>query len=81
MRMRQVDFMEHLIEENRTRNGACRNVGWLAADATAMQLPDDSQDIVFSNWLLMYLSDAEVAKLAADALQWVRLHCVPEACL
>ncbi len=68
----QVDFMPHLIEENRARNGACANVGWLAADATTMELPPDSQDVVFSNWLLMYLSDGEVAKLAADALQWVR---------
>jgi phosphoethanolamine N-methyltransferase len=119
-----VDFMEHLIDENRARNGACGNVSWLAADATTMvgtpsyrqaphvnftdawfltllasvisrfeilhvccdsalrilsrwallsqELPADSQDIVFSNWLLMYLSDAEVAKLAADALHWVR---------
>ena len=64
--------MEHLIDENRARNGACSNVSWLAADATTMELPPDSQDIVFSNWLLMYLSDSEVAKLAADALQWVR---------
>ena len=71
--------MPHLIEENRARNGACRNVGWLAADATAMELPADSQDIVFSNWLLMYLSDAEVAKLAADALQWVR-RCILKPC-
>ncbi len=63
--------MPHLIEENRARNGACDNVGWLAADATTMELPPDSQDIVFSNWLLMYLSNGEVAKLAADALQWV----------
>ena len=73
--------MEHLIEENRARNGACRNVGWLAADASTMDLPADSQDIVFSNWLLMYLSDAEVAKLAADALQWVRLRFDQEVCL
>ena len=64
--------MPHLIEENRARNKACANVGWLAADATTMELPPDSQDVVFSNWLLMYLSDGEVAKLAADALQWVR---------
>ena len=31
-----VDFMEHLIDENRARNGACGNVSWLAADATTM---------------------------------------------
>lgn len=42
------------------------------ADATQLQLPAGSYDVVFSNWLLMYLGDEEVAKLAADALRWVR---------
>jgi hypothetical protein len=30
-----------------------------------------SYDVVFSNWLLMYLSDAEVKALAAKVLRWV----------
>ena len=42
------------------------------ADATELVLPPGSVDVLFSNWLLMYLSDAEVAKLASDALAWVR---------
>ena len=45
---------------------------WRAADATELELPAASFDVVFSNWLLMYLSDAEVSKLASDALRWVR---------
>ena len=49
-----------------------RNVEFRAGDATELDLPHASADLVFSNWLLMYLSDAEVAKLAADALSWVR---------
>lgn len=44
-----------------------------AGDATELHLQPGSADLVFSNWLLMYLSDAEVAKLAADALSWVRV--------
>ena len=48
------------------------NVEFRAGDATELDLPRASADVVFSNWLLMYLSDAEVAKLAADALSWVR---------
>lgn len=35
--------------------------------------PQGSYDVVFSNWLLMYLSDAEVKALAAKILTWVRL--------
>ena len=44
----------------------------MAHDATELELPAASFDVVFSNWLLMYLSDEEVSKLAADALCWVR---------
>ncbi|CAK0779821.1 hypothetical protein CVIRNUC_004862 [Coccomyxa viridis] len=66
-----VDFMEHLIEENKRANGHRRNVKWRAADATELELPAASFDVVFSNWLLMYLSDDEVSKLASDALRWV----------
>jgi len=47
-------------------------VEFRAGDATELALPAASADLVFSNWLLMYLSDAEVAKLAADALSWAR---------
>ena len=51
---------------------------WMAKDATELELPAASFDVVFSNWLLMYLSDAEVTKLAADALCWVRAQpCSP----
>ena len=50
-----------------------RNVRWQVGDATELELPAGSADVVFSNWLLMYLSDAEVAKLAGDALTWVRM--------
>jgi hypothetical protein len=38
-----------------------------------MQLPVNSFDVVFSNWLLMYLDNEEVAKLAADSLRWVSI--------
>ena len=50
---------------------------WRAADATELELPAASFDVVFSNWLLMYLSDAEVSKLASDALRWVRRPDLP----
>ena len=44
---------------------------YMVGDATQLDLPAGSCDVVFSNWLLMYLSDEECAKLAADALTWV----------
>lgn len=33
--------------------------------------PTGHYDVVFSNWLLMYLSDQEVQALAAKVLNWV----------
>ena len=37
-----------------------------------LSLPEGSCDVAFSNWLLMYLGDAEVAQLARNMLGWVR---------
>lgn len=36
-----------------------------------LDLEENGYDVVFSNWLLMYLDDDEVADLASDALAWV----------
>lgn len=46
-------------------------VGCRCGDVTELQLPPNSADLVFSNWLLMYLSDEEVSALAVNMLQWV----------
>lgn len=43
----------------------------MVGDATELDLEEGSADVVFSNWLLMYLDDDEVADLASDALAWV----------
>lgn len=42
-------------------------------DATELDLPAGCADLVFSNWLLMYLADDEVAKLAHNMLTWVKV--------
>jgi hypothetical protein len=44
--------------------------------------PAASYDVVFSNWLLMYLSDEEVEALAVKALSWVSecLYSIPFMC-
>lgn len=48
------------------------NVDFRVADVTELTLPEGSFDVVFSNWLLMYLSDQEVLALATNILRWVR---------
>lgn len=65
------DFMAVSIEENRRQHEALGNVDFVVADVTEMEQPASSYDVVFSNWLLMYLSDEEVEALAVKALNWL----------
>jgi phosphoethanolamine N-methyltransferase len=55
-----VDFMDNFIEENRKANEHLGNVQFVCSDAMSLDFPAGSFDIVFSNWLLMYLNDEEV---------------------
>lgn len=68
---RRLGLPTRLLNHPRVLGGR-GTVEFRAGDATELALPAASADLVFSNWLLMYLSDAEVAKLAADALSWAR---------
>ena len=53
--------MEKFVKENEHINGAVHsNMSFRTLDATQLDYPADSFDLVFSNWLLMYLSDSEV---------------------
>ena len=66
-----LDFMQNLIDQNKISNGHLGNIDFRCGDATQLSLPPASADVVFSNWLLMYLSDAEVEKLAQNMLTWL----------
>jgi phosphoethanolamine N-methyltransferase len=52
--------MDNFIEENRKANEHLGNVQFVCSDAMSLDFPAGSFDIVFSNWLLMYLNDEEV---------------------
>lgn len=67
-----VDFMESYVEQNRTRNGHLDNVSFLHGDVMKLELPERGVDVVFSNWLYMYLNDAECLKLFGKILGWLR---------
>ena len=72
-RVTAVDFMSDLIAENEANHAATYpHVTFRVGDVTDLDVPPASFDVVFSNWLLMYLGDAECAKLATDALAWVK---------
>ncbi|KAG2411176.1 Phosphomethylethanolamine N-methyltransferase [Vigna angularis] len=71
-----VDFIESAIKKNESINGHHKNVKFLCADVTSPNMSNSvsegSVDLIFSNWLLMYLSDNEVEKLAERMMKWLK---------
>lgn len=56
----------HCVLQNEEINGDIyKNITFMCADVTSpeLKIEDNSIDIVFSNWLLMYLNDEEVIKI------------------
>ncbi|CAF0735147.1 unnamed protein product [Didymodactylos carnosus] len=66
-----VDFMESFLEKNREENSHYGNVEFVQMDATQLEFEPNSFDLVFSNWLLMYLNDDEVESLLQKSLKWL----------
>lgn len=67
-----VDFMEQYIEKNREDNEHFGNVDFKCADATKLEFPAGSFDMVFSNWLFMYLSDEETSGVFRRVIKWLK---------
>ncbi|KAF8389997.1 hypothetical protein HHK36_024517 [Tetracentron sinense] len=59
-----MDFIESAIKKNESSNGHFKNVNFMCADVMSpdLKISYESVDLIFSNWLLMYLSDKEVFK-------------------
>ncbi|CAJ1415110.1 unnamed protein product, partial [Effrenium voratum] len=67
-----VDFVAESCQENRKANADKKNLEVIQADVTALDLDPGSFDLVFSNWLFMYLTDEECQALAHNILRWLR---------
>ncbi|XP_018590166.2 phosphoethanolamine methyltransferase [Scleropages formosus] len=67
-----VDFMKTFIEKNEKDNSHYGNADFIHSDVTQLELPEKSFDLIFSNWLLMYLSDEELLSLTKSMLSWLR---------
>ncbi|XVF12206.1 hypothetical protein REPUB_Repub08aG0094700 [Reevesia pubescens] len=70
-----LDFIEGVIKKNENINGHYKNVKFLCADVTSpdLEISEGSLDLIFSNWLLMYLSDKEVENLAERMVKWLKV--------
>lgn len=66
-----VDFMQDFIKKNEEDNKSLGNIEFVCADVTQMTRTNESADLIFTNWLLMYLEDKEVQSLLAKLLGWL----------
>ncbi|XP_067103955.1 phosphoethanolamine methyltransferase isoform X1 [Osmerus mordax] len=66
-----VDFMESFVKKNKQNNRHHSNGVFIQADVTKLDFPKNSFDLIFSNWLLMYLSDEELSSLTERMLGWL----------
>ncbi|KAK6127616.1 hypothetical protein DH2020_038633 [Rehmannia glutinosa] len=70
-----LDFIESVIRKNEALNAHHKNVKFMCADVTSPDLnfSEGSLDMIFSNGLLMYLSDKEVENLAERMVKWLKV--------
>ncbi|KDP23923.1 hypothetical protein JCGZ_27083 [Jatropha curcas] len=70
-----VDFIDNVIKKNERINGHHKNVKFICADVTSedLKFSEESVDLIFSNWLLMYLSDKEIENLAERMVKWLKV--------
>ncbi|KAF5203175.1 Phosphoethanolamine n-methyltransferase, partial [Thalictrum thalictroides] len=70
-----LDFIESVIKKNESVNGHFKNVKFKCADVTSpdLKITPGSVDLIFSNWLLMYLADNEVENLAKKMVDWLKI--------
>ncbi|KAJ9676819.1 hypothetical protein PVL29_022025 [Vitis rotundifolia] len=70
-----LDFIESVIKKNESINGHYKNVKFMCADVASPELnfSSESMDLIFSNWLLMYLSDKEVEELVERMVKWLKV--------
>jgi len=70
-----LDFIASAIKKNQSINGHYKNTSFMCADVTSQDLviQASSIDLIFSNWLLMYLSDEEVEQLVQRMVKWLKV--------
>ncbi|XP_043931612.1 phosphomethylethanolamine N-methyltransferase-like isoform X2 [Protopterus annectens] len=67
-----VDFMKTFLDRNREQNNHHANISYIQSDVMQLELQKNSFDLIFSNWLFMYLSDAEIVRLTQRMLEWLK---------
>lgn len=63
------DFIESFIEQNKVRNASFDNISYQVNDALSLQLEPASVDLMFTNWLMMYLNNDEVIEFLLRSMK------------
>ena len=67
-----VDLVPKFIQENRQKNDKFSNISFQIEDATEFSSEKESFDVIFINWLFVYLEDKEVELLAKKCRLWLK---------
>ncbi|CAI5740325.1 unnamed protein product [Peronospora destructor] len=67
-----VEFIAGFHEANVNTNGYLKNIEFLCKDVVTLESKPNSFDVIFSNWIFMYLGDEEVEAFAKKAIKWLR---------
>jgi phosphoethanolamine N-methyltransferase len=68
-----VEFMPNFSAQNEVANAHRTNTSFICEDVCKLDplVDTGSYDVIFINWLLMYLGDKEVTAFASHALRWL----------
>lgn len=66
-----IDLVPQFIEKNRKDNSSFPHISFLCADAMHLEFKEGLFDVVFSNWLFLYLEDDEVEQLLEKISRWL----------
>jgi len=67
-----VEFIKEFSDKNRDINGHLTHATFVNADVNDFDLPENSVDFIFTNWLMMYLQDDQVNTFIKKCIKWIR---------
>jgi phosphoethanolamine N-methyltransferase len=67
-----VEFSEDFIKVNDDTNSHLRSIKFLCKDVVNLEAEPNSFDVIFSNWIFMYMEDEEVKEFAQKDIKWLR---------
>lgn len=66
-----VDFIQKFCDKNLEVNHDLANLKVVCSDVTKLDYEPEQFDVIFSNWLMMYLNEDEMVKVLNNILKWL----------